>query len=147
MRICACMRRAVSSVLCDTWVGLGRCGGRQADQGHEVQAGCCRWGLWCTRCCFLDELHDVSHPVVFFKLRVCSPTAPHPGRLNRPCAAAVGLSYSGVRADYSTNDTATAADSNAFLRGFFRRYPHLAGNDFYISGGKQQAQPATAAAV
>ncbi|KAF6258886.1 peptidase S10, serine carboxypeptidase [Scenedesmus sp. NREL 46B-D3] len=48
--------------------------------------------------------------------------------------SAVGLSYSGVRADYSTNDTATAADSNAFLRGFFRRYPHLAGNDFYISG-------------
>jgi serine carboxypeptidase-like clade 1 len=49
----------------------------------------------------------------------------------------VGLSYSGVHADYSTNDTATASDSNAFLRGFFRRYPHLAGNDFYISGGAQ----------
>jgi carboxypeptidase C (cathepsin A) len=49
--------------------------------------------------------------------------------------AAVGLSYSGVRADYATNDTATAADSNAFLRGFFRRYPHLARNHFYISGG------------
>jgi hypothetical protein len=50
-------------------------------------------------------------------------------------SAAVGLSYSSVQADYSTNDTATAADSNAFLRGFFRRYPHLAGNNFYISGG------------
>jgi hypothetical protein len=49
-------------------------------------------------------------------------------------AAAVGLSYSGVRADYATNDTATAADSNTFLRGFFRRYPHLARNHFYISG-------------
>jgi hypothetical protein len=49
-------------------------------------------------------------------------------------AAAVGLSYSGVQADYATNDTATAADSNAFLRGLFRRYPHLARNDFYIAG-------------
>uniref|UniRef100_A0A383WG00 Carboxypeptidase n=1 Tax=Tetradesmus obliquus TaxID=3088 RepID=A0A383WG00_TETOB len=48
--------------------------------------------------------------------------------------SAVGLSYSGVHADYTTNDTATAADSNAFLRGFFERHPHLAANDFYISG-------------
>lgn len=52
------------------------------------------------------------------------------------CHAAVGLSYSGVHADYTTNDTATAADSNAFLRGFFERHPHLAANNFYISGAQ-----------
>jgi hypothetical protein len=60
--------------------------------------------------------------------------------------AAVGLSYSGVAADYATNDTATAADSNAFLRGFFRRYPHLARNDFYISGGRPQLHKVEGAA-
>jgi len=50
--------------------------------------------------------------------------------------AAVGMSYSTHHSDYFTNDTATAADSHAFLRGFFKRYPHLQQNDFYIAGGK-----------
>lgn len=50
------------------------------------------------------------------------------------CAAAVGLSYSTHHSDYFTNDTATAADSHAFLRSFFKRYPHLQQNDFYIAG-------------
>jgi hypothetical protein len=48
--------------------------------------------------------------------------------------AAVGLSYSTHHRDYNTNDTATAADSHAFLRAFFARYPHLQHNDFYIAG-------------
>eukprot|EP00878_Enallax_costatus_P001458 GHUV01001609.1.p1 GENE.GHUV01001609.1~~GHUV01001609.1.p1 ORF type:complete len:561 (+),score=169.12 GHUV01001609.1:237-1919(+) len=48
--------------------------------------------------------------------------------------SAVGLSFSGVEGDYSANDTATAADSNTFLRKFFNRYPHLKNNDFYIAG-------------
>eukprot|EP00879_Flechtneria_rotunda_P012708 GHRR01013270.1.p1 GENE.GHRR01013270.1~~GHRR01013270.1.p1 ORF type:complete len:474 (+),score=176.66 GHRR01013270.1:695-2116(+) len=48
--------------------------------------------------------------------------------------SAVGLSFSSVAADYTTNDTATAADSHTFLRKFFKRYPHLQDNDFYISG-------------
>lgn len=52
----------------------------------------------------------------------------------RCCWTAVGLSYSTHHADYATNDTATAADSHAFLRAFFERYPHLQQNDFYISG-------------
>ena len=46
----------------------------------------------------------------------------------------MGLSYSTHHADYNTNDTATAADSHAFLRAFFDRYPHLQQNDFYIAG-------------
>lgn len=46
----------------------------------------------------------------------------------------VGMSYSTHHSDYFTNDTATAADSHAFLRGFFKRYPHLQQNDFYIAG-------------
>jgi hypothetical protein len=44
------------------------------------------------------------------------------------------LSYSTHHSDYFTNDTATAADSHAFLRSFFKRYPHLQQNDFYIAG-------------
>lgn len=44
------------------------------------------------------------------------------------------MSYSTHHSDYFTNDTATAADSHAFLRAFFERYPHLQHNDFYISG-------------
>jgi serine carboxypeptidase-like clade 1 len=51
----------------------------------------------------------------------------------RPCAA-VGLSYSDNHADYSTNDTATAADSHRFLRQLFTLYPHFLHNDFYIAG-------------
>jgi carboxypeptidase C (cathepsin A) len=46
----------------------------------------------------------------------------------------VGLSYSATPADYSTNDTATAQDSNTFLRHIFKRYPHLQQRDFYITG-------------
>lgn len=51
-----------------------------------------------------------------------------------PAPAAVGLSFSGEPADYTTNDTATAADAHAFLRAFFGRFPHLAGNNFFIAG-------------
>ncbi len=46
----------------------------------------------------------------------------------------VGLSYSSEAQDYVTNDTATASDSNVFLRKFFRLYPDFASHDFYISG-------------
>jgi serine carboxypeptidase-like clade 2 len=46
----------------------------------------------------------------------------------------VGLSYSTNHHDYNTNDTATAADSHAFLRAFFRRYPQWKTNDFFIAG-------------
>jgi hypothetical protein len=46
------------------------------------------------------------------------------------------MSYSTDEHDYFTNDTATARDSEAFLRAFFARYPHLAANDFYISGAR-----------
>lgn len=53
----------------------------------------------------------------------------------RAALPAVGLSYSTHHADYATNDTATAADSHAFLRALFKRYPHLQKNDFYIAGG------------
>ncbi|KAI8471231.1 MAG: peptidase S10, serine carboxypeptidase [Monoraphidium minutum] len=48
--------------------------------------------------------------------------------------AGVGYSYSETPRDYSTNDTHTAADTEAFLRGFFTRYPDLAQLDFYIAG-------------
>ena len=51
-----------------------------------------------------------------------------------PASTAVGLSYSKVDTDYTTNDTATAHDSNHFLRKFFKRYPELQENDFFISG-------------
>ena len=46
----------------------------------------------------------------------------------------VGLSYSDTQADYITNDTGTAHDSNIFLRKFFALYPGFLHNDFYISG-------------
>lgn len=46
----------------------------------------------------------------------------------------VGLSYSSEAQDYVTNDTATARDSNYFLRKFFNLYPDFASHDFYISG-------------
>ena len=48
--------------------------------------------------------------------------------------AGVGLSYSETRADYVTNDTATAADADAFLRAFMTRYPRFADNELYIAG-------------
>ncbi len=54
------------------------------------------------------------------------------------CCTAVGLSYSTHHRDYNTHDTATAADSHAFLRAFFKRYPHLQHNDIYIAGQRQQ---------
>jgi len=49
--------------------------------------------------------------------------------------AGVGYSYSESAADYTTNDTQTAADTEVFLRKFFERYPELQELDFYISGG------------
>lgn len=50
----------------------------------------------------------------------------------------MGLSYSTHHADYNTNDTATAADSHAFLRTLFKRYPQWKHNDFFIAGEQQQ---------
>lgn len=52
----------------------------------------------------------------------------------------VGLSYSHTAEDYNTNDTQTAVDANAFLRGWFKRFPHYQGNEFYISGLAVHAQ-------
>jgi hypothetical protein len=49
--------------------------------------------------------------------------------------AGVGYSYTDGARSYLTNDTAAAADTEAFLRGFFERYPELRDLDFYISGG------------
>ena len=48
--------------------------------------------------------------------------------------AGTGLSYSETHADYVTNDTHTAQDSNRFIRRFLQRYPEYAKNDFYIIG-------------
>ncbi len=48
--------------------------------------------------------------------------------------AGTGLSYSETHADYLTNDTHTAQDSNRFMRGFLDHYPEYAKNDFYIIG-------------
>jgi hypothetical protein len=59
-------------------------------------------------------------------------TVAHVVYLDSP--AGVGLSYSDTPADYATNDTATAADADAFLRAFMLRYPRLADNELYIAG-------------
>jgi len=48
--------------------------------------------------------------------------------------AGVGLSYSNTPRDYVTNDTATAVDTNTFLRRFFEEYPEFLRNDLYIAG-------------
>ena len=48
--------------------------------------------------------------------------------------AGVGLSYSETHSDYVTNDTYTAADADAFLRRFFRRFPEFLRNHLYIAG-------------
>jgi len=56
--------------------------------------------------------------------------------------ANVGLSFvdpttegeSAANTIYRTNDTHTASDADAFLRGFFRRHPRLLDKDFYITG-------------
>ncbi|BDA42112.1 Serine carboxypeptidase 1 [Coccomyxa sp. Obi] len=48
--------------------------------------------------------------------------------------AGVGLSYSASPADYTTNDTHTAHDSNIFLRKFFEEFAEFAKLPFYISG-------------
>ena len=48
--------------------------------------------------------------------------------------AGVGLSYSDTARDYVTNDTATAADANIFLRRFFEEYPEFLQNELYIAG-------------
>jgi hypothetical protein len=59
-------------------------------------------------------------------------TVAHVVYLDSP--AGVGLSYSDTPQDYATNDTQTAADADAFLRAFMRRYPQLADNELYIAG-------------
>ncbi len=68
-------------------------------------------------------------------------------RASRPCAplphapslpSGVGLSFSEKASDYATNDTRTALDANAFLRGWFARFPHFQANQFFVSGGPQQ---------
>ncbi|KAK9846351.1 hypothetical protein WJX81_002116 [Elliptochloris bilobata] len=48
--------------------------------------------------------------------------------------AGVGLSYSEVSSDYSTNDTTTARDSYAFLQQFFQLFEEFATLPFYITG-------------
>ncbi|PNW71099.1 hypothetical protein CHLRE_17g746597v5 [Chlamydomonas reinhardtii] len=48
--------------------------------------------------------------------------------------AGVGLSYSEHAADYVVDDGRTAQDADAFLRGWFARYPQYQANDFYVSG-------------
>lgn len=48
--------------------------------------------------------------------------------------AAVGLSFSLNRTDYTTNDTQVARDSHAVLRALFSRHTELRKNPFYISG-------------
>ncbi len=48
--------------------------------------------------------------------------------------AGVGLSYSASPADYTTNDTHTAHDSNTFLRKFFEEFVEFSKLTFYISG-------------
>lgn len=48
--------------------------------------------------------------------------------------AFVGFSYSDTEADRTVGDGRTAADSVAFLLGFFERFPELAHRPFFISG-------------
>lgn len=48
--------------------------------------------------------------------------------------AGVGLSYSDTVSDYTTNDTATAADVETFLRRFLEQYPEYLDNELYIAG-------------
>ncbi|GFR49252.1 hypothetical protein Agub_g11267, partial [Astrephomene gubernaculifera] len=48
--------------------------------------------------------------------------------------AGVGMSYSGHAGDYEVDDDRTAADADAFLRGWFARFPQFGDNDFYVSG-------------
>ena len=55
--------------------------------------------------------------------------------------AGVGLSYSATRADYTTNDTHTAQDAEAFLRRFFDEYPEFQRNNFYVAGPRVRRLP------
>lgn len=48
--------------------------------------------------------------------------------------AFVGFSYSNTSTDAVVGDARTASDSFTFLRAFFRRFPHLADNPFFIAG-------------
>ena len=48
----------------------------------------------------------------------------------------VGLSYSEHAADYVVDDGRTAQDADAFLRGWFARYPQYQANDFYVRCGE-----------
>lgn len=53
--------------------------------------------------------------------------------------AGVGLSYSASPADYTTNDTHTAHDSDIFIRKFFEEFEEFANLPFYISGASGHA--------
>jgi len=48
--------------------------------------------------------------------------------------AGVGFSYSSDTSDYRTNDDKTAALNAATMKVFFKSYPELIGNDFFITG-------------
>ncbi|KAG2483710.1 hypothetical protein HYH03_017428 [Edaphochlamys debaryana] len=48
--------------------------------------------------------------------------------------AGVGMSYSAHPSDYSVDDERTARDADAFLRGWFDRFPQYGGNQFFVSG-------------
>ena len=47
--------------------------------------------------------------------------------------AGVGFSYT-EEDDYKTSDAQTAVDNHLALRDFFRKFPHLAGNELYLTG-------------
>ncbi|GAQ88391.1 serine carboxypeptidase [Klebsormidium nitens] len=48
--------------------------------------------------------------------------------------AGVGFSYSNTTEDYVVGDERTANDAYQLLVGFFKKFPHYAASDFYISG-------------
>ncbi len=56
----------------------------------------------------------------------------------------VGMSYSEHASDYVVDDARTAEDADAFLRGWFRRFPQYGNNDFYVSGTAGDKIKATA---
>lgn len=43
--------------------------------------------------------------------------------------------------DYVTSDEKTVADLHAFVHKFLKLHPHLAANDFYLSGLSQSRSP------
>ena len=52
--------------------------------------------------------------------------------LEGPCG--VGFSYSHTESDLTNGDNQTAVDNLMALEAFFKRYPTLASNPFYVSG-------------